>query len=125
MKKVITLLFSLGLFATSFAQYDQRKNDNGWNKRNDEYATSNRQYDSRWNDNVFSARERDFQIDKINRDFNYKVDRIRNDRFMRRREKRFAIREAENERAKQIQWVNATFRSQFHKGYERHDRDKW
>ncbi len=123
MKKILTLLFSLGIVATSFAQYNHRDDD--WNKRNDQYATSNGQYNTHWDDHNFSAREKDFQIDKINRDFDYKIDRIRNDRYMRRREKKFAIRDAENERAKQIQWVNVRFKSQFQRGYEKPDRGRW
>ena len=41
---------------------------------------------------VFSARDRDFQIEKINRDFDHKVEAIQCDPYLRRREKRMAIR---------------------------------
>ncbi|MGH2649262.1 MAG: hypothetical protein ACRDE8_16900 [Ginsengibacter sp.] len=116
MKKIITLLFSLGLFATSFAQYNHQQN-NEWNKRNDQYATSNGKYNNRWDDHNFSAGDRDFQVEKINRDFAYKIRMIQNDRYMRHREKRAAIREAKNERSRQIQWVNERFSRRFHRGY--------
>jgi hypothetical protein len=75
MKKIFTLLFSLGAFATSFAQTGHQNN----NKRNHQYVTtrSNTDYkkfdDHRDNIYNFSAKERDMQIAKINNDFNFKI----------------------------------------------------
>ena len=111
MKKFITLLFSLGAFATSFAQYNDHQS-----KRNDQYANSsndswNYSKDRRHFDhgNIFSAKERDFQIEKINRDFAFRVKAIQHNRYLRRREKKAAIRNAEIERSRQIQLVNDRF----------------
>src|SRR5258708_33709417 len=72
MKKIFTLLFSVGAFATSFAQTPHQNND----KKNDQYPTkSNNDYkkfdDHRDNIYSFSAKERDMQIAKINNDFNF------------------------------------------------------
>ena len=125
MKKIITLLFCVGAFATSFAQYNHRQNNDDRNyrtenKRDDQYAGSsngNRNFDrddKDWrhvsHENNFSARERDFRIEKINQDFNSRVQAIQRDRYLRRREKKAAIRNAEIERSRQIQMVNERFR---------------
>ena len=124
MKKIITLLFSVGAFATSFAQYNHQQNNDDRNyrtenKRDDQYANSsngNRNYDRDDKDwrhfnkgNNYSAKERDFQIEKINRDFDFQVQAIQCDRYLRRREKKAAIRNAEIERSRQIQMVNERF----------------
>ncbi|HEY8661078.1 MAG TPA: hypothetical protein VIL78_18745 [Hanamia sp.] len=130
MKKIITLLFFVGAFATSFAQYDhQQNNNNERNRGNDQYGQRHDDdnsygrnvYDNR---NSYPARERGYQIDQINRNFNYKIQSIQNDRYMRRREKREAIRHAENERARQIQMVNARFMGHDRDGYQKHDDDR-
>ncbi len=122
MKKIITLLFCVGAFTVSFAQYNHQRNDDrnyrSENNRDGQYANSsgdNRNYDRDRNDgyynreNIFSARERDFQIEKINRDFIFRVKEIQNDCYLRRREKKAAIRNAEIERSRQIAMVNDRF----------------
>jgi hypothetical protein len=124
MKKIITLLFSLGAFTISFAQYDHQgnnddKNYRTENKRDDQYARSSngdRYYDRDDRDrrhfdkgNYNSAKARDFQVEKINRDFNFRIQAIQSDRYLRRREKKAAIRNAEIERSRQIQMVNERF----------------
>ena len=124
MKKIITLLFSVGVFTTSFAQYNHRQNNDDRNfrtenKRDDHYANSsngNRNFDRNDKDwrhfnkgNNYSVKERDFQIEKINRDFDFQIRAIQSDRYLRRREKKAAIRNAKIERSRQIQMVNERF----------------
>jgi hypothetical protein len=124
MKKIITLLFSVGAFATSFAQYNHQQNNDDRNyrtesKHDDQYANSsngNRNYDRYDRDrrhfnkgNNYSAKGRDFQIEKINSDFDFQVQAIQCDRSLRRREKKAAIRHAEIERSRRIQMVNERF----------------
>ncbi|MEO8765893.1 MAG: hypothetical protein ABI416_16450 [Ginsengibacter sp.] len=116
MKKIITLLFSIGAFATSFAQYNHPQSHE---EREGQYAnSSNGHSDNRWGDNNRdhfdrnhnnSARSRDFQVARINREFDYKIQAIQNDRHMRHREKKAAIRYAQNERSRQLQMVNQRF----------------
>lgn len=113
MKKIIILLFSVGAITTSFAQYNDPYGNANWNPANAQYA-SNVQYGY---GNHFSARDRDFQIAKINQDFNFKVQSIENDYYMRHYQKRAAIRNAEYERARQIHIVNARFHRDYHYGY--------
>src|SRR2546425_10059248 len=113
MKKLVTFLLSLGAFATSFAQYNQPqdypngdRNIRTETRRDDQYAWKNspgvydRNYDDRrFNGNYyFTMQERDFQIARINREFDYKVASIRNDRFLRRHEMKRMISDAEFER---------------------------
>jgi len=49
------------------------------------------------------------QIQKINQDYNFQVMSIENNRFMRNHQKRVAIRNAERERDRQIQRINANY----------------
>ena len=122
MKKFITLLLAVAAFATSFAQNNHHQNNDDWNhrpvsSRDDQYANSshgNRDYDrddrGHYNrGNRYSQKEREFRIEQINRDFYFKVQAIKSDRYLRRREKRAAIRNAEIERTRQIQLVNERF----------------
>ncbi|MDP4286016.1 MAG: hypothetical protein Q8891_16505 [Bacteroidota bacterium] len=130
MKKIFTLLFFVGTAIASFAQNNHRHNNNDRNSKNDQYdvALNNQRY--RYNNNrnfydhknYFPAREREYKIDQINRSFDYKINAIRNNRYMRRHEKKVAIRNAENERARQIQIVNARFISENHNGNGKHDK---
>ena len=113
MKKIFTLLFFTGIVATSFAQYDHGQNDRNYN-----YAYNQRDHSDRGNFNP--AKQRDFQIEKINRDFDYQVQAIQNDRYMRRHEKRIAIRNAEIERSRQLQLVDSQF-SNFKNDHYRDD----
>ena len=130
MKKFITLLFAVGAFATSFAQHNHHQNNDDWsyrpeNKRDDQYANSshgNRNYDGddrgHYNsENRYSQKEREFRIEQINRDFDFKVRAIKSDPYLRRREKRAAIRNAEIERSRQIQFVNERFISDNNRHY--------
>ncbi len=116
MKKLLTLLFLTGVFATSFAQYNQRGNQG--NRYDGQYATADngrysnrndqRSYDGR---NAYSERERRAQLDRINSYYNYKIMSIQNDRYMKRHQKKVAIRNIERERNRQIQMLNSSFRN--------------
>ena len=134
MKKFITFLLFVGAFATSFAQYDPHQNPDSRNHRDDQYASSsNGQYDEHDhnndhkdfdNRNFLPGRDRDFQIEKINRDYNFQIQSIQMDRYMRHHEKKVAIRNAERERERQIQMVNARFNGRFHDDHDRHYDDR-
>ena len=112
MKKIITFLFSLGIVAVSFAQYD------GGFDRNNNYAyTRDGQFH---HDGFYQARDYDFQMQKINNDFQNRINSIMNNPYMRHYEKREAVRQARFERDRQIQFVNDKFRSYRHGGEWRH-----
>lgn len=113
MKKILTLLLSVGIFSASFAQSNYQRNEYD---RSDQYATASngpdyhhndRQYDN--NRNYSYANQQAMQIQKVNQDYNFQVMSIENNRFMRNREKRVAIRNAERERDGQIQRINANY----------------
>jgi len=119
MKKIFTLLLSVGFFATSFAQTSHQAND----KKSNQYVT-NKEYkkiDShRDNLYTFSAKERDMQIAKINNSFNLKVKSIVSNRRIKKSEKRVLIQKAQKERDQQIDAVNAKFNSKFNAAFNDH-----
>lgn len=114
MKKILTLLLSLGIFSASFAQGNSQNKDRY--DRNDQYATaSNGHYDNQNdrrfdnNRNVSYENQRAIEIQRINREYNYKVQSIENNRYMKNHQKKLAIRDAKKERANQIQMLNARY----------------
>ena len=121
MKKIFILLFSVGAFATSFAQTAHQNND----KRNDQYPTkSNTDYkkfdDHRDNIYSFSAKERDMQIAKINNDFNFKIKSIKGNHHLKRSQKKMWIQKIESEKDLQIQAVNTKFNSKYNAVFNDH-----
>ena len=113
MKKILTLLLSVGIFSASFAQDNHKRNRYD---RSDQYATASndrdyhhhdREYDN--NRNYSYANQQSMEIQKVNQDYNFQVMSIENNRFMRNHQKRVAIRNAERERDRQIQRINANY----------------
>ncbi len=99
MKKIIALLFSVGIFATSFAQDNHRQRDG-----DDRYVYNQRNnYDKGYN----PEGNKEFQIARINRNFDFKVLAIQNDYGLRRHQKKVAIRNAERERNVQIRLIKS------------------
>ena len=105
MKQIFTLLISLGAFATSFAQYNPDHRDNHYTYIQIGHAGGD-----------FYHGDKEFQIEKINRDFDYKIRQFKMIGRLRRHQKKVAIRELEMERARQIQIVNARFH-EWRRGY--------
>jgi hypothetical protein len=111
MKKILTLLLSLGIFTVSFAQSNHSRN---WNDRDDAYSTaSNGRYDNDHhydnNRNYSYANQYAMDIQRINDRYNYEVMSIQNNRYMKNHQKRVAIRNAERERDHQIQQINKKY----------------
>jgi len=113
MKKILTLLLSVGIFSASFAQSNHRRNEYD---RNDQYATASNERDYHHNDRQYDnnrnysyANQQSMEIQKVNQDYNFQVMSIENNRFMRNHQKRVAIRNAERERDRQIQRINANY----------------
>ena len=100
MKTIMTLLFSFGIFATSFAQHSHQTSG-----RDDRYVYNEQgHFDRR---NAYS--ERQFQINKINREYNFKIHAIMSDYTLLLHQKKVAIRGAESERVRQIHMLNARY----------------
>lgn len=124
MKKTLTFLFALTVAGSSFAQYRQgdrdysrdeaynnstsRNDNNRWDNDNNWERDNkfNRRYEESFS---FSIRQRDEQIARINREYSYKINAVKDSRYLRNREKRNRIDELERERDQQIRIVYARF----------------
>jgi len=103
MKKVFALVLALGAMTAVFAQrgYDRREGarDVILGQRNGNI------YDGHRNDGYYSIRERDADIQRIRRDYNWKIESVQHNRYLRKAEKRRQIRFLENERDARIRQV--------------------
>lgn len=113
--------------------YDQRNQNIDQRDQNNRYD-DNRGFvdfnfsfdnDSRFGNNRFSnERKRDMQIARINREYDYRIQSVRNNFFMWRFEKERQIRFLMEQRQREIRMVYAKFsnRNQYDDRYGRHDR---
>jgi len=118
MKKIITLLVSVTMVASVFAQYGGNgQRDNGYgngNKGNDVGFNDNRykKDDGHFNDSyAFSGREKDMQIAQINREYDFKIQSVKNKFFMPRFKKEQMIWKLEQQRRDEIKMVNMKFKN--------------
>jgi hypothetical protein len=120
MKKIFTLLFSVGLLTSAIAQsnhssqngYPGRDDQNsGYNKNTQPPFAGNRNDHSGYNDRHtdFSVRMRDEQIAKINYEYDSKINAIKYRRGGLFFDKNRKIRNLEIERQDQIRMVYARF----------------
>jgi hypothetical protein len=120
MKKILALVFALGTMTAVFAQngrsrdesrdvilgqgnnktvYDDRRDEGGYSNRD------NNRYDNRYgNTNALEDR-----IARINRDYDWKIESVQRDRYMKKNEKKRKIRDLENERNDRIREVRQRF----------------
>ena len=98
MKQIFTLLISLGAFATSFGQYSPRHDDDGYVYNETKYYGGN-----------FSPRERAFHVERINREYDFKINAIRRSWSLSHHQKKVAIRNLQWERARKIHMMNERF----------------
>lgn len=109
MKRIFALMFSFGMVTVLFAQSGRGESRDvilGQDDRSVKDRTlygNDRHYGH--NDDYFSARERDQMIDKIRRDYNWKIESVKHNRYMRNGEKRREIRFLENERDAKIRAI--------------------
>ena len=132
MKKIFTLLFSVTIFASAFAQRDDRDramrnqqnnpyiqgypNNGVYNQRNDR-DRDDRFNNERYNNNQGYA-QRDAQIANINRQIDFQIQQIAYDRYMNRWEKRRAIQNLQAQKAQQIQACNSQYNNTYNRGYD-------
>jgi len=132
MKKIFILLLSLGSLSTVFAQsnrydgnpggYSQSNDDHrdrdyrstGYDNRNGSYDNRNNGYDNRNggydnrnsapydNRNVRNDRQRQQEIDRVNRDYDSRIDNYRRDRSISQYERNRRINDLERERSSKI-----------------------
>jgi hypothetical protein len=139
MKKLFTLLFAVGFLTAINAQTGSRDNrdnrDNRstqqkgqWGKDNrDDVGINNGRYDNddRYDNNFDSYNGNiRMQIAKINRKYDFKIDRVRDNRFMRRNEKMRMIRSLEAQRQQEIRmaYARSNKRGQHDRGYDSNHR---
>jgi len=119
MKKIITLFFCTALFATSFAQSRSRDwDDNNTQNRNGNYQTDRDRdgipdrYDrnnTTYQSNGYTVAQRDMQIQRVVREYDYKIQQVNYDRSMSRREKKNTIKVLESQKINEINRINAAY----------------
>ena len=136
MKKLFTLLFAVGFLTAINAQTGSRDNrdrdsrDNRTTQQNGQWGNDNRndvginngRYDNddRYDNNYDSYKgDIRMQIAQINRKYDFKIDRVRDSRFMRRYEKMRMIRSLEEQRQQEIRMAYARSNRR-----GQHDRDR-
>lgn len=125
MKKTCTFLAAV--FLISFAAFAQN-NGNHWgnnnNGNNDPYDVNmDRNRDDDYHDNgkyYYSDREKDWQIEQINREYNSKIQSVRNRFFMSRYQKERIITSLLFQRDNEIRSVMAKYK---HRKYRHDQRD--
>jgi Ni/Co efflux regulator RcnB len=136
MKKLFTLLAAVTMLLAVQAQNgsrdnrgngqndqqkNQRDNQNGYGNDNIE---KNRSYDNddRYNNgNSNFERNKGQRIAQINREYEYKIQKVKNSRFMSRSEKKRQIRFLEEQRQQEIRRIN--FSSNRNRSDDRYDRN--
>jgi len=98
MKKIFTLLFTVGTLTAGIAQTHQpvsRFQTHEVKKVEDSYS--------------FTTRQRDEQIARINTDFNAKIKAVKFDRYLKQNQKTKQIAKLEVQKTKEINAVKAKF----------------
>ena len=128
MKKIFTLLFALGTFAVVQAQpgsrdRDQRQpdppvsrpadrdRDNDYQHQRDIVIDNSYGRDDRNDSRISPERRKQIEIARINRNYEFKVQQIRNNRYMSRFEKQRQLRLLQDQRQREISRVHAKYRN--------------
>lgn len=132
MKKIFTILLAVG--TVTFASAQSGPHDGKWsnndkgssrdivlgNHNTDEYKSNSFDYGS------FSSRDEDEQIQRINREFDQKINAVKWDRHMRSREKARQIQMLERQRDEQIRQVQIHYSDSRDRNFHQDDhRRKW
>jgi len=124
MKKIFTLLATVTMFASAFAQYKTGgQKEAGYDKDNNVgYNDGGFKKDDKRSDSYYSfgTRERDMQIAQINREYDYKIRDVKSRLFMPRFKKEQIIRQLNDKRGEEIRRVYAKF-NDHGKRYDDHD----
>ena len=134
MKKIITLVVLLSLFNIVFAQSSPQieeakrvilgpkksSNPNQGDPRDVVLGNDRRVYDDNGNryPNTYPGSSKQAQIDQINREYDSKINSIRNNAYLSSAEKERMIRQLEADRARRIRQIN----DQYYGDDERNDR---
>ncbi len=120
MKKIITLLFCIALLSSAFAQNNHRdewKNDinNRYDPKynNDRDDGKNGNNSTVYQNNRYGIAQRDQLIQRISREYDYKIQQVSYDRYMNRREKKRAIKTLELQKAEQINRAYSEYKNRY------------
>lgn len=120
MKKIFTLVFSLGVITAAFAQSGRRESRDvilGQDQNRTVYGNDGRNIDH--NNGNFSTRERDEQISSVQREYNRKIQTVKRDHYLRSGEKRRQIHFLENERDARIRNIWQRYNDRSSRNYGR------
>ena len=142
MKKILTLIISAAAFVSAFSQTNDEEARRvilgGKNKTGSTTETSRdrqnprdvvlggrnrRVYDEQGNRYPNGTGTRDQQIDQVNRDYDQKINSIRNNPTLSSVEKERIIRDLNNERAKRIRAINNNYKNRDKDDYDDDDDD--
>jgi hypothetical protein len=138
MKKIFTLLFAVGFLTAIHAQSrpgdnrdnrdtrDKQQNDQ-WGNNNKDVVINDGRYDNddRYHNNNGSyERNIRMQIAQVNRKYDLRIQKVKNDFFMRRFEKMRVIRSLEAQRQQEIRMLHARSnkKGQRDRGYDSNHR---
>jgi hypothetical protein len=117
MKKIFTLfVVAAGLFATAQAQPGNRDGNRRDDDRRDDIkvvVNHNDPYDRDGfgNSHFSNDRRMRMQVAQINREYDFKIQKVRNNYFMSRWEKQRLMRSLEDQRQRELRIVYAKFRN--------------
>ncbi|HVT86395.1 MAG TPA: hypothetical protein VHD35_14425 [Chitinophagaceae bacterium] len=129
MKKMFTLAAALGIFAIAQAQPDYRNN-----RQTDQrsYPTNNAvYYNAAYTDNLRRDGDDNFSfdkqrmIDRINHEYNEKIERVEHNFFLSWREKQMRISMLQDQRDQEIRMVYVRYHDRDDHFGDRDRRDRW
>ena len=130
MKKLFTLLLAVGFLTAINAQTGSRDNPDNRDTRNKQ---QNDQWDNKGRTDNDDRFENNFgsyngnikmQIAQVNRKYDFKIQQVKNDRFIRRSEKMRVLRSLEAQRQQEIRMAYARSNKRGHhdRGYNSNNR---
>ena len=136
MKKIFTLLVAVGFITAINAQTGSRDRDNRdtrdqqtdqrVNNNSKDVNVSDGRYDNddRYNNTGSYNGNIKMQIAQVNRKYDFKIQKVKNDHFMRRNEKMRVIRSLEAQRQQEIRMLTARNKKkgQHDRGYDSNHR---
>ena len=133
MKKIFTLLVAVGFLTAMNAQTgsrdsrDKQQNDQRVSNSGKGVVVNDGRYDNddRFDNNAgFYNGNIRMQIAQVNRKYDFKIQKVKNDHFMRRNEKMRVIRSLEAQRQQEIRMLNArnNKKGQHDRGYDANHR---
>src|SRR6266542_5435983 len=122
MKKIFALVVALGTITAVFAQSGHDRRDESRDVILGQPGRGVYNNDRGYT-NGYSVRDRDEQVQRIRREYAWRIESVEHDRYLRRAEKKRQIRFLENERDARIREVMNRYNNR-NRGYnDRRDRD--